>query len=143
MPVGAALLVFGATEIGKHVVIRPAGIAELPPEIEILLLAADVNEAVYRARTAEHLAARPQHAAPAEFGKRLGFEDPGQLRVEYVPVKARRYVDPRVAVPATRFEQQHSRSAVRGQSIRQHAAGGTGADDDEIEFPSVLHSHSR
>ncbi len=74
MRVGAAFLVLGAAEIGQHVLIRPAGIAELTPQIEILLLAADVNEPVDRARSAEHFAARPQHAAPAELGKRLGLD---------------------------------------------------------------------
>ena len=57
--VGAALLVLGLAEIRQHVVIGPAGIAELAPQVEILLLAADVDQAVDRGRPAEHLAARP------------------------------------------------------------------------------------
>src|SRR5580693_6218627 len=85
--VGAALLVFGTPEIGQHVLVGPAGIAELAPQIEILSLAADVNEPVDRARPAEHLAARPQHAASAELGERLGLELPGYLRVEDVSVE--------------------------------------------------------
>ncbi len=68
MRVGAALLVFGAAEIGQHVVIRPAGIAELAPQIEILLLPADVDQPVDRAGAAQHLAARPDDAPAAEFG---------------------------------------------------------------------------
>jgi hypothetical protein len=59
MRVGAALLVFGAPEIGQHVVVGPAGVAELAPQLKILALPADVNEPVDRARPAEHLAARP------------------------------------------------------------------------------------
>ena len=41
--VGAALLVLGLLEIGQHVVIAPADIAELAPMVEILLLAADID----------------------------------------------------------------------------------------------------
>ena len=142
MLVGAALLVLGAPEIGQHVLVRPAGIAELAPQIEILSLAADVNEPVDRARPAEHLAARPQHAAPAELGERLGLEHPGDLRVEDVSVEPGGDVDPRVAVLAARLEQQHARRAVGGQAVGQHAAGRTGADDDEVEFSGVLHTCS-
>src|SRR5580704_3680999 len=112
MLVGAALLMLGTPEIGQHVLIRPAGIAELAPQIEILSLAADVNEPVDRARPAEHLAARPQHAASAELGERLGLELPGYLRVEDVSVEPGRNVDPRVAVLAARPQQQHARCTV-------------------------------
>ena len=54
----AALLVLGAAEVGQHVVEAPAGIAELAPVIEILGLAAQIEQAVDRARSAQHLAAR-------------------------------------------------------------------------------------
>src|SRR5438874_72153 len=57
--VGAALLVLGAAEIRQHVVIAPAEAAELAPIVEILFLAADVDQAVDRGGAAEHLAARP------------------------------------------------------------------------------------
>src|SRR5581483_11120393 len=44
--VGAALLALGAAEIGQHVVVRPAGIAHLSPQDEILALAADIDQPV-------------------------------------------------------------------------------------------------
>src|SRR5216683_507208 len=75
--VGAAFLVLGAAEIREHIVIRPADIAELAPMVEILALAADIDEAVDRAGAAEHLAARPGDAAPAQPRHRLGLELPG------------------------------------------------------------------
>ena len=43
-----ALPVLGPLEIGQHVVPRPAAIAELPPMVEILGLAADIDHAVDR-----------------------------------------------------------------------------------------------
>jgi len=48
MLVGAALLVLGAAEVGEHVVVRPAGVAELAPQVKILALAADVDQPVDR-----------------------------------------------------------------------------------------------
>ena len=59
MRVGTALLVLGAAEIGQHIVVRPPGVAELAPQIEILALPADVDQPVDRARPAQHLASRP------------------------------------------------------------------------------------
>ena len=46
--VRAALLVLGAAEIRQHVVIAPADAAELPPIVEILPLAADIDQPVDR-----------------------------------------------------------------------------------------------
>ena len=48
-------------------------------------------------------------------------------------------VDPRIAILAARLQQQHGGLAVGGQPVGQHAAGRTGADDDEIEFLSSGH----
>jgi hypothetical protein len=142
MLVGAAFLVLGAAEIGQYVLIRPAGIAELAPQIEILLLATDVDEPIDRARPAEHLAARPEHAAATQFAKRLGLEHPGDLRMEDVSVEPGGDVDPRVAVLAARLKQKHARRAVGGQAAGQHASGRAGPDDDEVEFSGILHACS-
>ena len=43
-------------------------------------------------------------------------------------------VDPRIAILAAGFQQQHGGLAIGGQPVGQHAAGRTGADDDEVEF---------
>ena len=45
----AALLVLGAAEVREHVAECPAGVAELTPMVEILLLAADIEQAIDRA----------------------------------------------------------------------------------------------
>ncbi len=117
MLVSAALLSFGAAEIGQHVLIRPAGVAELAPQIEILALAADIDQPVDRARTAEDLAARPWQPAAAQFGLRLGLELPGDLGVVNVAVKSGWNVDPRVAVLAAGFEQQHADARVGAEPV--------------------------
>jgi len=143
MRVGTALLVLGAAEVGEHVVIRPAGVAELAPQIEILALATDVDQPVDRARPAQHLAARPRQASAGELGLRLGLELPGDLRMIDIAVEAGRDVDPRVAVPAARFKEQHPGRRGRTQAVRQHASGRARADNDVIELRSVLHGCSR
>ena len=143
MPVRAALLVFGAAEIRKHVLIRPAGIAELAPQIEILALAADINQPVDRARPAEDLAARPHHAPSAQFGERLGLELPGKAGVVDVAVKAGRDMDPRVLVLAAGFEQQDARARIVAQPVGQHTPGRPGPDNDVIELRFLRHDPDR
>ena len=105
--VRAALLVLGAAEIRQHVVIAPADAAELPPIVEILPLAADIDQPVDRAGAAEHLAARPRDAAAVEPRHRLGLELPGDLGVVDVAVEPGRDVDPRVRVLAAGLDHQH------------------------------------
>ena len=46
--IGAALLILGAPEIGQNIVETPADIAELPPMIEVLRLAADIEQTIDR-----------------------------------------------------------------------------------------------
>ncbi len=67
----AAFLVLGAPEIGQHILEAPAGIAELPPMVEILSLATDIEQAVDGTRSAQHFAARLDDLAVVEIG--LGF----------------------------------------------------------------------
>src|SRR6266849_1699882 len=68
--VGAALLVLGFLEIGQDVVITPAAVAVLAPAIVILVLAANVKQAVDRTRSAQNLAARLKHGSPVQSGLR-------------------------------------------------------------------------
>src|ERR1700730_5163462 len=107
-PIGAARLVLRASEIGQHIVERPAGVAELAPMVEIFGLAADIDHAVDRGGAAEHLAARPEYAAIAGAGVGLGLVPPVDRRVGESLAKAERNVDPPVAVLAAGLEQEHA-----------------------------------
>ena len=131
--VRAALLVLGLAEIGQHVVEAPAGIAELAPVVEVLRLAAHVEQAVDRTRAAQHLAARLDDLAVVELGLRLGRVEPVDPAVVEQLAVAERNVNPEMAVVPARLEQQHAMAARGGQAIGQHAAGGAGADDDVVE----------
>src|SRR5690606_33154746 len=111
-----------APEVGQHLLVRPAGIAEGGPAVEALALAAHVQQAVDRARSAEHAPAGLLDAPAAEPGLRLGLEFPVDARVEHRLAVPERNVDPRVRVPGTRLEEQDAVAAARRQAVREHAA---------------------
>ena len=146
--VGAALLVLRLLEIGQHVVIAPADIAALTPAVVILVLAAHIKQAVDRARSAQHLAARLKHLASAKAGLRLGLVHPVDgFFLEQLAV-ADRHMDPDVGILRAGFQQQHRMLAVGGKPIGEHAAGRTGADDDVVELggfsrPVIVHGLPR
>src|SRR5439155_1279223 len=96
--VGTALLALGLPEIGQHVVITPAGIAALAPAIVVLVLAAHIEQAVDRARTAEHFSARLEHLPAVQSRFRLGLVHPVDgFFLEQFAV-AERHMDPEIAV---------------------------------------------
>src|SRR5436305_11863440 len=131
--VGAARLILGAPEVGQDVGEAPAGIAELPPVIVILVLAANVKQAVDRARSTEHFAARLDDLPVVQLRLRLGFVEPIDLGIVEQLAVAERDVDPHVAVMAAGLEQQDAIPAGFGQAVGEHATGGAGADDNVIE----------
>ena len=131
--VGATLLVLGAPEKGQHVFEAPAFVAELAPVVVVLVLAAHIEQAVDRARSAQHLAARLDDLAVVELGLRLRLVEPVDLGIVEQLAVAERNVDPNVAVAAAGFQQQHAVAAGRREAIGQHAAGRARADDDVVE----------
>ena len=136
--VGAAYLVLRLLEIGQHVVIAPADIAALPPAVVVLMLATHIEQAVDRARPAQHLAARLKHLPAAKAGFRFGLVHPVDgLFLEQFAV-AERDVNPDVGVLRPCLQQQHRMPAIGAQPVREHAAGGAGADDDVIELAHLV-----
>ena len=105
-------------KVRQHVGMAPAGIAGPRPAVVIVAMAADVDEAVDRARAAERLAARPVDLPPVHLRLGLGLEAPVVDGVEHRLRVPDRDVDPRVAVGRTGFEQQHRVTPVapRGDS---------------------------
>ena len=136
--VRAALLVLGLLEIGQHVLIAPAGIAALAPAIVILVLAAHVQQPVDRTRTAEHFSARLEHLPAVQPRFRLGLVHPVDgFFLEQFSV-AERHVDPEIGIFGSCLQQQHGMLAVGAQAIGEHASGRAGADDDVVEFGSII-----
>ena len=98
---------FHPLEIRQHVLIAPAAVAVLRPGVEILALAAIIDVAVDRGRTAERLAARRVDAAAVGIGTGLllvgpvdalhvkGLDEAGRqmdvgMPVAKAPLRARR-----------------------------------------------------
>ena len=102
--VGVALVVLRLTEVGQHVVVAPAGVALLPPLVEVSGLAADVDQAIDRARSAHHLSARRDDVAAVTFGLRLGLVAPVEAAVSEQLSVAERNAQPRVPAVGARFE---------------------------------------
>src|SRR5438094_5111006 len=136
--VGTALLVLGLLEIGQHVVIAPTGIAALAPAIVILMLTAHIEQAVDRARTAEHFSARLEHLPAVQSRFRLGLVHPVDgFFLEQFSI-AERHVDPEIVILRSGLQQQHGMFAVGAQAIGEHTSGRAGADDDVVEFGSFI-----
>ena len=116
-PVAAAIRVRAALpallppEIGQHVRVGPARQAVRGPAVVVGAVAADIGHRVDRGRAADHLAARAFDAAAVERGLRLGLVVPAVDAVAQHLAPGERQLDPRIAVPAAGFEQQHVASA--------------------------------
>src|ERR1019366_4647879 len=132
--VSAALLVLGFLEIRQDVVITPSAVAVLAPAIIILVLAANVEQAVDRTRSAQDLAARLKYRTPLQSRFRFGLVHPVDALILEQPAISERHVDPEVAVLRTSFEQQHRIFSVCTQTICEHASRRPCADDDVVEF---------
>src|SRR6476659_4407667 len=135
----AALLVLGATKIGQHIFKAPAGIAELPPMIKISGLAANVEQAIDRARPSQYFSSRLNDPPIGELCLRLRRVEPVDLAIGEQLAVTERDVDPDIAVVSARFQQQDAMMAGGGQTIREHAAASAGADDDVVERGRMRH----
>ena len=127
-----ALIVLAQLEVGQHVLEVPAGAALLAPLLEILALAADVDQAVQGGRAAQHPAARPDQPAVVQVGLRLGQVVPAQRRVVHGLGVADRQVNPGVGVAVAGFQQQHAHAGVLAEPGGDDATGAAGADDDVV-----------
>src|SRR5450631_3781403 len=116
-------------EIRAHVVPTPAGIAQLPPIVEIRRHPAAVDQRIDGTRSAEHPAARPIDAAPVQARIRQGLVlpiDRGVGKGASVPDGC---LDPKSLIGAAGFENQDPVASAGRQTIGKDAAGGAGADD--------------
>src|SRR5262249_27971093 len=101
--------------------------------IEVGRLAADVEQAIDRARPAQHFPPRLDDLPVVEFGLRLRRVEPIDLTIGEQLAVAERDVNPDVAVMAARFQQQNAMAARGGQAVGENAAGASGADDDIVK----------
>ena len=120
-------------EIGQHIRIAPAAVAELRPGVEILMLAAIVDVTVDRGGAAERLAARCVDAAAAGPGTRLLLVGPvDAAHVEGLD-EARRQMDVGMPILRARFEHADAGGCILAQPVGQHASRGTRTHDHIVE----------
>ncbi len=131
--VGATFVVFGAFEVGQHVVIRPARIALRGPAVVIASVAACVDHRVDRTRAAEYLAARLVAAPAVQPGLRHGVELPVRLAVLREQRQPRRAMDQHALVGRAGLQQRNAEVRVFAQPAGEHATRRTAADDDVVE----------
>ena len=124
-------------EIRQHVVPRPAGVSKPGPMVVILVLAADRNQPIDRARSAEHATARPVDPASVHVGIGLGVELPVDEWVPHRAAVSDRQLNPEPAVVRPRLQQGDAVARIGGEPVGQHATGGTRADDDEVELAEI------
>src|SRR5499427_3704845 len=129
----AARLVLGAAKVGQYIIEAPAGIAELAPMIEVRRLAADVEQAIDRARPAQHLPPRLDDLPVVELCLRLRAIEPIDLAVGEQLAVAERDMNPDVAIMPARLQQENAMASRGGQTIGENAARASGADDDIVE----------
>ena len=132
-------IVLRALEIGQHVGIGPAGVAERGPLVVIAAVAADIDHRIDRGRAAEALAARLIADPAVEAGLRHGIERPVvDLAGDHQDHRARRRHHP-IVVLAAGLEQRHRRCRILRQPARHRAAAGAAAHHHEIEC--IRHAH--
>ena len=102
----SALLVLGAAEIGQDILEAPAGIAELPPMIEVRRLAANIEQTIDRARPTQHFPPRSDDLPFLELRLRLRGVQPVDFAIS--EQLAERDVNPDVAVMPARLQQENA-----------------------------------
>src|SRR5262249_44132108 len=136
--VGAAFVILGHTEIGKHVLVAPACVAELAPVVEVFGLTADVDQSIDGARSAESLAARRYDIAAVAFRLRFGLVAPVVSLVGEELAVAERDMQPGILVGRACFEQQHAVAPRLGQSVRENATSAAGSYNNVVVGLHIL-----
>ena len=109
-------------------------IAEIAPVVVIVLLTANVNHRIDRARSAEHLATGPVAAPVIDSWVGFGLVFPIYCRIEENPAIADWRLNPETTITTTGLKHQNSVVTVGAEPIGQHAARRTRANYDVVVF---------
>src|SRR6266404_5303093 len=131
------LVIFSALKQRQHVVVTPAGIAERGPVVVVPLVSPHIKHRIDRARATKGLATRLISAAAIEAGLRhrlvrividLGWHHRND---------GRRRMNQDALVPPAGFQQTDRDLWILRKTRGQRTSGGTGADDNVVEFPMI------
>jgi hypothetical protein len=132
------LLILGSPEQRQDIRIGPAGVPQLCPVVIVLLLTSDIDEAVYRARAPQHLAARLEDLASIEVRLGFGLEHPVVSAVGEKLCVADRDMNPGIEIAPSGFDQQHAVAARGTETVGQYASGRSCAYDDVIILSEIM-----
>ena len=122
--------VLGPLEQRQHVGVAPAVVPQVRPGVVVAAMTARVDHPVQRARSAEHLAARPLQLAVR--ARCLGDRAVAPVLLAVPQLEdARWVVDRRVDIRPARLE-QHDAGARVDETPRDDGSGRPGPDDDDV-----------
>ena len=127
------IVALGADEVGQHFAITPAPVAHRGPVVEVPRLTAKIHHAVDRTGAADHVPARQRDAPVVQCGLRHRHEAPVERRPRNRRTNGRGNMDERMTIFPTCLEEADRVPAILRQPGREHAAGGAGAHDHEVE----------
>src|SRR6185295_8079150 len=136
--IGTMGIVFGALEIRQDFIPGPPAVAKRCPVVVIALLTAHVDHGVDRGAAAESETTRVIETAAVQALVGLRPVAPVGARIIDGVEIAYGHVDPEIVIFATGFQQQHADVRICAQPVRKQAAGGSGADNDVIEWSHRL-----
>jgi hypothetical protein len=128
------LVVLGFLEVGQHIVIGPAGVAERRPAIVVGAMAADIDHGVDRARSAQRLAAGLVADAAVQAGLRHRLKGPVIGFGRHLDGNPDRGLDHPIVAGAACLQQADADPGILAEAARHHTAGGSAADDDIVEL---------
>ena len=138
---------FGALEIGKHFAVAPARRPHRDPALVVERVAAHEHHAVDGRRAAQHPAPRSLHAPAVQPRLRHAPVVPVETAHAHRLPEGGGHVEPDTGGLPARLEEQNAGIRILAQTMGEHAAGGSCADDDVVEFPvhfesCILRTHA-
>ena len=132
--VRAALLTLRFPEVRQDILIGPAGSAHLLPDRIVGGHAAHVDQAVDRARAAQHLPAQRRNPTSSQVRLRIGLEVPHEPRIGQDLGEPHRQANPATRILRSGFEQEDAGAAILAQPRGNHRAARACADHHEVIF---------
>src|SRR5215831_8806795 len=129
----AAFVIFCLSKIGQYFLEAPAGIPQLPPNVEVLRLAADIDQSIDRTGPAENPSARRNDLAVVTTRLRLGLVTPIESSIGEQLAEAERNMKPEVPVAGARLQEKHTMLTGRSKPIGENAPRTAGAYNNVIK----------
>jgi hypothetical protein len=129
----AAFIVFCLSKIGQYFFEAPAGIPQLPPNVEVLRLSADIDQSINRTGSTENPATWGDDPAVVTSWLGLSLVTPIESPIVEQPAKAEWNVKPRMPVIWACLYEKHAMATGRSEAVGQNATRTAGPYDDIVK----------